>query len=249
MSRTALLLVVAAVLGFAVASARAGDGKSVEERLAGVEQRLEAVETWMRSLREQVEPALQRSRLAANEVAAMATLRNVISAQAQFQQSAKADEDNDGTGEYGGFLELSGAVAGRMGEVLNPPVLSGRFRKLVPEGVVVGLGYCYRMFLPGKGGVGVGEPQGGFSAAAKLDPELGEVAFVCYAWPEKQGETGSRTFFINQEGDILVTADSNYSGPASGPAADAAFRGHAKIVGATAANSTGADGNTWKLIN
>src|SRR5512134_3570136 len=77
-------------------------------------------------------PNLLSARLSANETAAVATLRNIISAQAQFQQSAKADEDNDGTGEYGGFLELSGAVTGRLpaGTTLIPPVLSGAFRTL-----------------------------------------------------------------------------------------------------------------------
>ena len=59
-------------------------------------------------------PNLLAARLSANETAAIATLRNIISAQAQFQQSGKADTDNDGTGEYGGFVELSGQAAGRM---------------------------------------------------------------------------------------------------------------------------------------
>src|SRR5512134_4174124 len=70
-------------------------------------------------------PNLLAARLSANETAAIATLRNIISAEAQFQQSAKADTDNDGTGEYGGFLEMSGGGVGRMVSVLSPPVLSG----------------------------------------------------------------------------------------------------------------------------
>ena len=65
-------------------------------------------------------PNLLAARLSANETAAIATLRNITSAQAQFQQSGKADFDDDGTGEYGGFLELSGAKAGRMPGPLVP---------------------------------------------------------------------------------------------------------------------------------
>ena len=57
-------------------------------------------------------PNLLAARLSANETAAIATLRNIISAQAQFQQGAKADTDADGTGEYGGFVEMS-AGAGK----------------------------------------------------------------------------------------------------------------------------------------
>ena len=64
-------------------------------------------------------PNLLAARLSANETAAVATLRNIISAEAQFQQTAKADTDNDGTGEYGGFLEMSGGAAGRMSAVLR----------------------------------------------------------------------------------------------------------------------------------
>src|SRR5688500_16015094 len=79
-------------------------------------------------------PNLLAARLSANETAAIATLRNIVSAQAQFQQSAKADVDQDGTGEYGGFVELSGAAQGRMAAILVPPVLSGSFRVLNAAG-------------------------------------------------------------------------------------------------------------------
>src|SRR5438093_13131768 len=68
-------------------------------------------------------PNLLAARLSTNETAAIATVRNVISAQAQFQQSARADTDNDGTGEYGGFVELAGGGAGRRAAVLDPPGL------------------------------------------------------------------------------------------------------------------------------
>ena len=69
-------------------------------------------------------PNLLAARLSANETAAIATLRNIISAQAQFQQSAKADTDTDGTGEYEwrGFEPLAGHVRGanpNAGVILN----------------------------------------------------------------------------------------------------------------------------------
>ena len=50
-----------------------------------------------------------KARIQANEFAAIASLRNICSAQAQFQACAASDEDNDGTGEYGCFAELSAA--------------------------------------------------------------------------------------------------------------------------------------------
>ena len=55
-------------------------------------------------------PNLLSARLNSNETAAIATLRNIISAQAQFQTTARADENNNGVGEYGTFGELSGGV-------------------------------------------------------------------------------------------------------------------------------------------
>lgn len=66
-------------------------------------------------------PNLIAARLSANETAAIATLRNVVAAEAQFKQSAKVDTDGDGAGEYGGFAEMSGGIAGRMAAVLTPP--------------------------------------------------------------------------------------------------------------------------------
>ncbi|MHC5010031.1 MAG: type II secretion system protein, partial [Planctomycetota bacterium] len=129
-------------------------------------------------------PNLLAARLSANETAAIATLRNIVSAQAQFQQSGKADTDGDGTGEYGGFIELSGAAAGRMAAVLVPPVLSGAFRVLNVTGEVSRSGYFFRMHLPGPAtpGEGVGEPQGGYTAAL-IDGDLAETTWCCYAWP------------------------------------------------------------------
>src|SRR5205085_11340611 len=94
-------------------------------------------------------PDLLAARLSTNETSAIATLRNVISGQAQFQQSAKCDVNADGTGEYGGFVELSGGGAGRMAAVLNPPVLSGAFRVLNAQGAVSRSGYFFHMYLPG----------------------------------------------------------------------------------------------------
>ena len=195
-------------------------------------------------------PNLLAARLSANETAAIATLRNIISAEAQFQQSAKADTDNDGTGEYGGFLEMSGGGVGRMTSVLSPPVLSGAFRVLNVAGEVSRSGYFFRLFLPDAGGVGVGEPQTGFTAAS-VDPDLVETTWCVYAWPVNFGQSGNRTFFTNQGGDVVATEKSTYSGTATGPASDAAFNpaDAGRITGAVAIGIAGVDASTWKQVN
>ena len=97
-------------------------------------------------------PNLLSARLNANETAAIATLRNISSAQAQFQATSKADTDKDGTGEFGSFVELSGASEVRGSATvgkLNPPVLSGAFR--TPDtttGFVSRSGFYFKICLP-----------------------------------------------------------------------------------------------------
>ena len=195
-------------------------------------------------------PNLLAARLSANETAGIATLRNIISAQAQFQQSAKADTDNDGTGEYGGFLEMSGGGAGRMAGVLSPPVLSGAFRVLNAGGQVSRSGYFFRVYLPAAAGVGVGEPTTGFTAAL-VNADLVETTWCAYSWPVNYGQSGNRTFFTNQGGDVVATESSAYSGTAAGPASDAAFKpaDAGKITGAVAIGVAGVDANIWKQVN
>ena len=58
-------------------------------------------------------PNLISARLTANESAAIATLKNISSAQAQCQSSAVIDTNGNGAGEYGFFAELSGRVGVR----------------------------------------------------------------------------------------------------------------------------------------
>ena len=197
-------------------------------------------------------PNLLAARLSANETAAIATLRNIVSAQAQFQQSAKADGDDDGTGEYGGFIELSGADKGRMDDVLVPPVLSGAFRVLNDGGEVSRSGYFFKVFLPGDDplGGGVAEPKAGYDGTG-LDADLAETTWCCYAWPVNYNQSGNRTFFTNQAGDVVATEDEAYSGTTKNPAADAAFSKDdpGVITGKVAVGAVGNDDNTWRQVN
>jgi type IV pilus assembly protein PilA len=194
-------------------------------------------------------PNLLAARLSANETAAIATLRNIVSAQAQFQQSAKADEDNDGTGEYGGFLELSGAVAGRMNAVLVPPVLSGAFRVLNGNNEVTRSGYFFAMYLPGD--AGAPEAEDAADLWADVNEDLAETTWCCYAWPVNYNQSGNRTFFTNQAGDVLATEVAGYSGSGDGPAGDAAFAVAGAITGTVDIGGDGQNpaGELWRQVN
>ncbi len=209
-------------------------------------------------------PNLLSARLNANETAAIATLRNISSSQAQIQASSKVDADVDGAGEFGMFRELSGGVAVRTaadgsatgGSVLNPPVLSGAFRTLNADAEVSRSGYLYKMFLPGANGTGVEETQNGDSVDGTLDTDLAETTWCAYASPANYSTSGNRSFFVNQTGDITSVDTSTYSGPGTFDEANsgAAFSESSgstdeNITGQVAVGTRGRDGNIWKQVN
>jgi hypothetical protein len=194
--------------------------------------------------------SMGHAREGANEVAAIATLRNCSSAQAQFQATAKADVDSDGTGEFGSFVELSGAkeVRGmRNFGRLNPPVLSGAFRNPSGRGVVSRSGYHFVIYLPSHDGEGVRADREGFG---RISAEYAETTWCAYAWPVNYGESGRRTFMVNQTGDVVSVDDERYSGD-RGPLPGAAYRdgGAYSIIGLTAIGVEGQDGNLWRQVN
>ena len=158
------------------------------------------------------------ARLAAEETMAKATLRNLVAAQAQLQVVGWIDTDQDGVGEYGGLLELSGAVAGRGHEALTPAVIGEAFRTLDAEGRAHVKGYTYRLFLPGRKGIAVGEPAGGFTRAMKIPADAAEQAWACLAWPSTAG-TQQRSFFVATSGQLLATAPGRHGGDQGAPPA------------------------------
>ncbi len=217
-----------------------------EARLRALQQELAAT----KALVDELVAERRETAIANAETGVIAAGRNLISAAAQIQASARIDADRDGTGEYGGFLEMSGAVAGRMAAPLNPPVLARAFRTLLATGEVERNGYLYRLYLPGPRGVGVAEPPSGFDLR-DVDADLAETTWCLYAWPVAYGRTGRKTFFTNQGGDVLATDAPAYDGPGHGPAPDAAFRplGRGTITGLVAIGADGNDGHPWKQVN
>ena len=211
-------------------------------------------------------PNLLSARLSANESAAIATLKNIGSSQAQCQASGSIDANNNGLGEYGYFAELSGGVGVRDSggtastDRIAPPVLSGAFANVathtgITGGVVTRSGFIFQMYLPSATRVGVPEANAGGVNTAP-DPTQCEVLWSCYAWPSAYGNSGKRTFFVNQSGDVLATRNTQqrYSGGATAadvPTYDAAFlKGAANNMGSTiAANTSGNDDQIWIVVN
>jgi hypothetical protein len=205
-------------------------------------------------------PNLLSARLAANESNAVSTLRNLVSAQAQFQSTGAVDDDTDGTGEYGSFAEMSGAInlntrAGGTGvnAPLDPSILGATFQVINGAGEVTKSGYMFTMFLPDVNFNPVQEIATPGGPGAAVDADACEVLWCAYGWPVDVGTTGNRAFFVNQRGEILQTKMDVV--PYSGTGAIAA--GNEAYVGATmdtaigmALNgvSTSTDGNIWTPV-
>jgi len=213
-------------------------------------------------------PNLLSARLNANESAAIATLKNISSAQAQCQASGVIDANNNGAGEYGFFGELAGAkpvrntATGGVGTAkIVPAVLSNAFGNVanpggaVNGGAVVRSGYIFQMYLPDPTGAGVNGVATGGASGISIDPSKAEVMWCCYAWPSAYGNSGKRTFFINQGGDVLSTkgdlAAAPYNGTVVAPVQDAAFlTGTSGVMDCpVGANSLGKDLNRWTVVN
>lgn len=213
-------------------------------------------------------PKLMSARLAANESAAISTLRSIASAQAQIQASSAIDSDADGGGEYGYFGELSGAdplrvsvagvpAAGAVGvDELNPAMLSSAFGDIAVS-TVQRSGYVFQIYLPSSTVAGVTDAEaeallGGADAANLPDADNCEILWSAYAWPVDVNKTGNRAFFINQEGDLLQMNNrlpAPYDGVAAGPAFDAAHSVAGDMGSSLGINGVAAiDGGTWTAV-
>ncbi|MBK8096464.1 MAG: prepilin-type N-terminal cleavage/methylation domain-containing protein [Planctomycetes bacterium] len=196
-------------------------------------------------------PNLLSARLNANESAAIATLKNISSAQSQCQASGVIDTNTNGAGEYGFFGELSGAVNVRGGTTrISPPVLSNAFGN-VAGSVVNRSGYIFQMFLPQADSSAEPEDATGGYTGSAVDAGKAETLWCCYAWPQAQGNSGKRTFFINQGGDVLATQDPTNNGAAAPVDPSDAFNASTSgfMDNAVAANTVGLSTTRWVVVN
>jgi hypothetical protein len=174
-------------------------------------------------------------RYAANESAAVATLRNIRSAQSQCQASGAIDADQDGVGEFGYFAELTGKLPLRPGTTakMSPPVLSSALGN-IKGGRVVRSGYVFQMFLPGKDRAWLAEADAGGTPIPAPDPQRAEASFRCYAWPVQHGRSGKRAFVVDERGDVRACdAGGRFDGESKPVTPDAAYGDDAARWGVT----------------
>lgn len=196
-------------------------------------------------------PSYVARRVSANETAIVATLRAVSQAQFQFRSQNAVDTNRDAVSEYGSLGELS-SVEPLRGQTapLTQRLLSASLGNLDPNGHAVLHGYRIAMYLPDATGVGVVATM---ANRGLFDPARATTYYTCVAWPLSVNVTGSRTFFVNQQGQMLKTVLPHYSGLGPMPPAGCALVGTpdpASIESqGLAINATGADGRSWTTVN
>jgi hypothetical protein len=179
-------------------------------------------------------PNFLASNLCSNEVAAIATLRNLASCQNQFKSLLVAvDTNQNGIGEYGTMQELTGSIPlrappGQVGKTLNPPVISPSLARVTTEGWVEKAHYAFAVFLPKTGGGWIRESStwpANFAATESgctssgtsvpgtsrispigtVDAALAEQDWCAIAWPRMIDGITRRMFFVTAHGEVFQT--------------------------------------------
>ena len=216
-------------------------------------------------------PNLLSAKVNANKTSAMASLRNLVTTQAQFATAGRVDTDADGKGEHGTFLELAAGVGLRKGytagspstsnfsvkgELLNPPYLSSVFAQVNAAGFATKSGYALKIFLPDGATPAMFVSETGPAASAGFSGGTGtvgvdqsEVTWCAYAQPIQYGGTGTVRFFVNAKGDIMASQNEQAKGGGVvtlNP--NSAFTG-AGITSTVAVGTFGNDGDKWTVAN
>ena len=204
-------------------------------------------------------PNLLAAKLSANETAGIATLRNLASCQAQVQTSGKIDVDNDGIGEYGTFLEMTGSMGVRKstdwatkGTVVAPAILSPALANVDVKGFVTKSGYAFMIFLPNNTAPAgfASEISGGTFTNGPVGTDYSETTWCAYGQPVARGNSGNRRFFVSQSGDVMQSANENAKGQGTSVVinGNSAFKVNG-ITGLVAVGTVGLDTDIWKVTN
>src|SRR5262245_28352869 len=152
----------------------------------------------------------------ADERTAIALLRDLAKAEAQFAADLRIDADGDGRGEFGFLAELAGSArlridaAGRIGR-------AAMGQPLVPPSPIVASAadngsYVVQVFLPGADGAWLAENDEGGGAGIAVAVDEAEQRFRAYAWPTISSRA-RRAFAVDEHGNVraFANADRRYS--------------------------------------
>ncbi len=131
-------------------------------------------------------PNFMRSRMSANEASALASSRQIATAQTAFKASNLFDSNADGEGDYG-----------TLGQLADPDG-AGQTHPYIDE--VLGAGT--------KGGYV-------FNIIITLGDVINTPSYTCLATPVNPGQTGQRQYFVDDSGLLRTTLDGTPAGPNS----------------------------------
>lgn len=170
-------------------------------------------------------PGLLRARISSNETSAIGSMRSTSTSQNQFQNASVKDRDLDGVGEYGYFIELAGTtsipVGTSTGSPAKPTFVNSVFgaTSSTGGGTANKSGYNFKMYLPT--GDSTSAPVGedgvtptvtvltatGLTTTDAAEVNAQETRCCTYAWPTSAGNSGNKSFFINQSGEVIATSN------------------------------------------
>lgn len=196
-------------------------------------------------------PSYVARRVSANEGAIVATLRAVSQAQFQCRAQNSIDVNGDTGSEYGTLGELAGVETLRGQTVtLTQRLLTSQLGKLDSSGHAIIHGYRVALYLPDTGGAGV---LGTFANRSSFDALKARDYYSCLAWPISINVTGHRSFFVNQQGQVMKTVVGHYTGLDLVPPAGAALQGTSDptIIESQmlAVSGAAADGLNWTPVH
>jgi prepilin-type N-terminal cleavage/methylation domain-containing protein len=170
-------------------------------------------------------PGLLRARISTNEGSASASLRSLASAETNYMKSQSTDQDNDGTGEYALFNELTGATNRRgcanalLGQPAQRPPLNVTDMSVALRpgtgNFASKSGYYLQIFLPG---VADAITDNGTSPQVALDNSVAaqdaaiqqqENRWICYAWPATYRSSGVRAFVCDHSAEVYATTNTD----------------------------------------
>ncbi|MCB9872044.1 MAG: hypothetical protein H6836_02630 [Planctomycetes bacterium] len=199
-----------------------------------------------------IEPGRGGTQMQRNERAATQMLEYLHSCQKRLQGLGAIDTDGDGVGEFGFFGELAGTsgIRGKGTSVEQPleqPLMSV---SAIRNGQMSKDGYLFQIFLPGVRFVPQRESDLGGAHGAEVSANPAERVWCAYAWPEENGVSGRRVFFVDQRGIVLVAPNTkDYSGGFNGPEPLAAFApGATGLDAKVAAGGEAQDGQSWQAL-
>jgi hypothetical protein len=159
-----------------------------------------------------------------------------------FRSSLSCDQDNDGIGEFGLFIEITGEqpCRGPAATLIKGPMINKIFgiTSTVNQGIASKSGYLYLMHLPTITGPALTEEDYFIMPlpTPRSDPlsaDVQEIRFMCYSWPSVAGITGNKAFCVSHATEVFFTLNElgpgvwRYSGalPANRPVSGAALNG------------------------